>query len=550
MPADVSMRRLILTCAIVCVGTACSGIPQGEVEFGTGRQFIPNVADSLGDVGRGNAIAVNADGVPYVSYVGFPEEPEEGEIPVTRPIGSPFLPGVLIASVNGEGIWTRGAAAMAREAPAGVTIPFGPDTAEEVVTSVERMQPDSASGTDIAVDGSGGLHTVWAGGGEVWYATGTTSFTAEQVARGLASVGRPAVTVDGDDNVLVAFSRATASGAEVVVARKDGDAWRTEVVAEGAEPVRVEIGTVEAGPVVVYPDGDGVGASLNDGENAWVAFPVESGVTGMGLSLASGSDGTLWAAYYGGDGAVHVANSTDGGSWSTSQVASVNEPQSGAGASEPTTGVAVDDEGTVFVTWQDAEEGVKVASGDGETFESIETRGTEGGRYPSIGVAPDGSRVYLAWYAAEQQDLLVGIVDDAQGLVIAEPSPTPEATVPAPGPDAGCEPSGTELTIVATGSTFDQSCLAVEAATPFSVTLENQDPVPHDFSIYPSASEVTEDAALIYSFDDPQPGSGSITYPVDPIEEPGDYYFQCDFHPTTMTGTFVVAEAGGGGGGA
>jgi plastocyanin len=60
---------------------------------------------------------------------------------------------------------------------------------------------------------------------------------------------------------------------------------------------------------------------------------------------------------------------------------------------------------------------------------------------------------------------------------------------------------------------------------------------------------LTEDAALFYSFDDPQPGSGSITYDVDPIEEAGDYYFQCDFHPTTMTGTFVVAEAGGGGGG-
>jgi plastocyanin len=32
----------------------------------------------------------------------------------------------------------------------------------------------------------------------------------------------------------------------------------------------------------------------------------------------------------------------------------------------------------------------------------------------------------------------------------------------------------------------------------------------------------------------------NITYDVDPIDEPGQYHFQCDVHPTTMSGTFVV----------
>jgi plastocyanin len=35
-------------------------------------------------------------------------------------------------------------------------------------------------------------------------------------------------------------------------------------------------------------------------------------------------------------------------------------------------------------------------------------------------------------------------------------------------------------------------------------------------------------------------GPGTVTYEVDALE-PGTYFFRCDVHPTTMTGTFVVA---------
>ncbi|MDQ4076493.1 MAG: hypothetical protein M3220_09635 [Chloroflexota bacterium] len=35
----------------------------------------------------------------------------------------------------------------------------------------------------------------------------------------------------------------------------------------------------------------------------------------------------------------------------------------------------------------------------------------------------------------------------------------------------------------------------------------------------------------------------TITYEFDAPSEPGTYYFQCDVHPTTMTGDFIVEEA-------
>jgi plastocyanin len=127
-------------------------------------------------------------------------------------------------------------------------------------------------------------------------------------------------------------------------------------------------------------------------------------------------------------------------------------------------------------------------------------------------------------------------------MVVARPSPTP--SVQAGGGTTNCKPDGTDITIVASGTTFDTSCLAVVAGKKFTVTLDNQDAFPHDFSIYPSSdpSDVTPEAALFYSFSDPDPGSGSKPYNIDPISRAGTYFFQCDFHPNTMTGTFIVAK--------
>jgi plastocyanin len=40
-------------------------------------------------------------------------------------------------------------------------------------------------------------------------------------------------------------------------------------------------------------------------------------------------------------------------------------------------------------------------------------------------------------------------------------------------------------------------------------------------------------------------GIATQTYSVDVSLDPGEYFFQCDVHPTEMTGTFVAVKAKG-----
>ncbi|MDH4112262.1 MAG: hypothetical protein OEV60_06190, partial [Actinomycetota bacterium] len=129
-----SKRLPIIVCALALVTAACGSIPDGEIVAGEGARFVPFVAEFLDDAGLGNSVAVDAEGVPYASYWIFPAELKEGEIPVGRPLGSPYIvtddqepkegAAVGVASLSAEGVWTRGAAAQVRETPSGVYIPY------------------------------------------------------------------------------------------------------------------------------------------------------------------------------------------------------------------------------------------------------------------------------------------------------------------------------------------------------------------------------------------------------------------------------------------
>ena len=115
------------------------------------------------------------------------------------------------------------------------------------------------------------------------------------------------------------------------------------------------------------------------------------------------------------------------------------------------------------------------------------------------------------------------------GLVpTAAPVPT------ASGTSLPCSPNGTAVNVTAHGTSFDQSCLAAPASTPFDMNFNNQSGT-HNVAIYTDNT-----AAKVLFRGDLTTGPRTVTYNV-PALPKGVYFFRCDVHPTQMTGVFVVA---------
>lgn len=101
-------------------------------------------------------------------------------------------------------------------------------------------------------------------------------------------------------------------------------------------------------------------------------------------------------------------------------------------------------------------------------------------------------------------------------------------------PTSVCSPSGTTLSITASGTKFSTDCLAAPASQPFTVNFDNKDSITHNLTILEShaATEALFDAGLIQ-------GPGVKTLSV-PALKPGTFAFHCKIHPGLMSGTFVV----------
>ena len=62
-----SKRLSSLALLLGLVAAACSTPSQATVEFGSGTQFVPEVADSLNDAGLFPSVVTTDDGQPYVA---------------------------------------------------------------------------------------------------------------------------------------------------------------------------------------------------------------------------------------------------------------------------------------------------------------------------------------------------------------------------------------------------------------------------------------------------------------------------------------------------
>jgi plastocyanin len=115
------------------------------------------------------------------------------------------------------------------------------------------------------------------------------------------------------------------------------------------------------------------------------------------------------------------------------------------------------------------------------------------------------------------------------------PPTTPTSTAPA----APCSPSGTKLQETAANVAFSQDCLAAAGGQAFTITFDNKDAgIPHNIHIFEKDPAQDPNAKSLF-FGQLVTGPTTTTYQV-PALLAGTYYFHCDVHPTTMTGTFVV----------
>lgn len=91
----------------------------------------------------------------------------------------------------------------------------------------------------------------------------------------------------------------------------------------------------------------------------------------------------------------------------------------------------------------------------------------------------------------------------------------------------------TDVTIVAADLEWDTEALSVVADETLTVTVENEDPAVHNFSIYEDDSLAKE---LLIGKD--VAPNATVEEEVEPLKK-GEYYFQCDYHPS-MAGTLVA----------
>jgi plastocyanin len=522
LPAVWGKLTLLLT-ALAMVATACArgeiSVQPAELDENT---FVINVADFEGDVGRGLSLTTDAEGNPHMSYLAFEDPQEPGATPAPALPGAPVLPAVKHAHVVG-GAWTRTMVA-------------------------EGVQADpSADATAIAVDAAGVHHIVWTEGGNLRYSNNAEGSFSEPatIAEGTGASG-PSITVGADSVPLVAFyEQAGGGGADVetplvraAIATPGG--WEVETAAEASpgEPASTAIGLAGDTPVVAYGS-EGRTLLARRSADIWESEEADAD-GGLGVSMSIDADGNPHLAYYNGSGQVRHAHSIGGGPWEPSVVGPTDLASGDDVAAGPS--IVVDAEGVHHVAWEDAE-AISYANNESGEFVAEQVPGSQtepAGRIPGVGLSAEGV-LYLAWYDPEDTEVQLAVRGGGEPLLAVPPpapttaQPTGEPTGPPP-----CEPDGTELTLTAPpgalSAGFAEDCLAAPAGEPITVTLANQDSAPHNLGIYTSqgGDRLFTPPTLT------NPGE-SVTYEVEPIPDPGQYFFQCDLHPTTMTGTFVVA---------
>ena len=141
------------------------------------------------------------------------------------------------------------------------------------------------------------------------------------------------------------------------------------------------------------------------------------------------------------------------------------------------------------------------------------------------GPAPSGQGTGEVWMV---------VPADTPGLSATTVKTAPAAvTTPATAPAAGGQ--DVALTLTVRNTAFDRTSLTVPAGARVALSFTNAESMPHNFALYTDSSASTE-----IFIGDTVRGPATVTYRFTAPAAPGTYFFRCDIHPATMTGTFVV----------
>lgn len=99
------------------------------------------------------------------------------------------------------------------------------------------------------------------------------------------------------------------------------------------------------------------------------------------------------------------------------------------------------------------------------------------------------------------------------------------------------ETRGATVDLVARGLTFDKETITVNAGETVTINFDNRDQGEvHNFAVYNDSAAA---APAIFQ-GEIITGQNKKTYTFTAPTTPGTYFFRCDTHPATMTGSFVV----------
>ncbi len=115
------------------------------------------------------------------------------------------------------------------------------------------------------------------------------------------------------------------------------------------------------------------------------------------------------------------------------------------------------------------------------------------------------------------------------------PPPTPPPS-PTPTPTPGLPVT---IDLSADNGAFDTDTITVPAGAAVTIAFNNMERDPHNFALY----ESPEAASAIFIGDIIR-GPATIDYDFVAPGTPGTYFFRCDAHPFTMTGSFIVEPGG------